>query len=500
MNPDPNTLDPDTLDPNTPVLVGVGLTMQRQENASLAKEPIDLMIAAANTAGSDCSCPALLKQVERISLPVGRWAYRNPGKMIANEINAERAISLSALVGVSQQTLLSDTCTAIANGELSTALVVGGEAGYRLQRAGIDGIKLANQESVDTADIVMKPQAEIFPDYEQRSGLGQMAVGYYAILDSAFRHAAGISTNEYRDRIANRYSRFSTTASENEHAWDRTHHPAAEIRDPSTRNPMLAFPYTKLHNSQWSVDQASALLFCSVGKAQACGIPREKWVFPQVFSEANHMLNITARGDLDRCVGAEVAAKAALDAAGCGSDEFDFTELYSCFPIAVESYAKALNVPDHTSGTFTGGMPFGGGPFNNFVLHAVAQLANRIRSKPHSRGLVTTVSGILTKQGFGVWGAEPISSGYQFLDVTNEVRDKTDEREVDAAFTGKTTVAGYTVLYKKDGSRRGIAVVDLPNGKRSIGGTANDDLIDAMESTEFCGTSLNIDNGELAAS
>ena len=59
------------------------------------------------------------------------------------------------------------------------------------------------------------------------------------------------------------------------HAWNRDGMKAEQIRNASPKNKMLAFPYTKYHNSQWNVDQAGALLFCSVAKAEALGIPRD---------------------------------------------------------------------------------------------------------------------------------------------------------------------------------------------------------------------------------
>ena len=481
--------------PHTPVLVGVGLVMQREEDPEQAREPLALMIDAARAAGTDCGQRALLAEIERIAVPVGRWSYRNPGRLIGAALGATRTTSISAVPGVSQQTLLSDACSAIARGDLSTAMVIGGEAGYRLQCARRAGIELNDTVSTDLPDLEMTPHDDMLPDYEQATGLGSMPVGYYAIVDSAFRHARGFSTGAYRDRIADRYSRFSAVAATNPHAWLRRHISAAEIRDSSANNPMLAFPYTKLHNSQWSVDQASALLFCSVEKAQQLGIARERWVFPQVFTEANHMVNITARGALDRCVGAELAGRAAFTQAGCTPDELDFLELYSCFPVAVESYAHELGIPESIDWTSTGAMPFAGGPFNSFVLHTVGQMAARIRAQPHSRGMVTTVSGIITKQGFGIWGADPNPHGYEFVDVTRDVVAATDEREVVADYHGAATVAGYTVLYDRAGPQRGVVVVDLPAGKRSIASTDDPRVMTHMITTEFCGANVNLHSG-----
>ncbi|MDP6377836.1 MAG: hypothetical protein QF921_10335 [Pseudomonadales bacterium] len=481
-----------------PVLVGVGLTTQREPNVINAREPLALMIDAANAAGDDGGNAGLLRDIERILVPVGRWQYRNPGRLIGDAIGASHVESISALPGVSQQTVMSDACNAIASGEISCALVIGGEAGYRLQRAKAEGVRLEATQCEDLADVVMKPHDEMQPDYEVNSGLGYMPVGYYAIIDSAFRHRHGFTTGAYRDLLAERYSAFSKIASQNPHAWDREHVAAEQIRNASRTNPMLAFPYTKLHNSQWNVDQASALLFCSADKARQMGVPRDRWVFPQVFTESNHMLNITARGRLDRCVGAEYAGRAAFEAAAIQPAELDFLELYSCFPVAVESFAAEIGALEHIAWSFTGAMPFAGGPLNNFVLHAVGQLVRHLRNKPHSRGMVTTVSGLLTKQGFGIWGTDPNPNGYQFVDVTDAVAAATDERVVVPNYVGAATVAGYTVLYDREGPQRSVAIVDLPDGKRSIAHTDDVGLMTTMQSEEFCGMTVQIAGGRFS--
>ena len=192
---------------------------------------------------------------------------------------------------------------------------------------------------------------------------------------------------------------------------------------------------------------------------------------------------------------AELAGRAAFDTADCQPADLDFTELYSCFPVAMEVYARELGLPEAAPWSFTGAMPFAGGPFNSFVLHSVGQMAEQIRSGSGSRGLVTTVSGILTKQGFGIWGAEPNPEGYQFVDVTEAVASATDEREVAPGYIGRVTVAGYTVLHDRNGRRQGVVVVDLPDGRRSIANTDDDDLMAAMERSEFCGVQVHMDAG-----
>jgi acetyl-CoA C-acetyltransferase len=71
--------------PRIPVLVGIGVATQREEDPARALEPLDLMLAAVRTAGADAleAPAALLACVGRIAVPKGRWRYQNPGGEIA---------------------------------------------------------------------------------------------------------------------------------------------------------------------------------------------------------------------------------------------------------------------------------------------------------------------------------------------------------------------------------------------------------------------------------
>jgi acetyl-CoA C-acetyltransferase len=64
----------------------------------------------------------------------------------------------------------------------------------------------------------------------------------------------GWSIDSHRDRLAQMYSRFSGIAADNPSAWNRKRVDPETIRNASERNPMQAFPYTKLHCSTWNVD------------------------------------------------------------------------------------------------------------------------------------------------------------------------------------------------------------------------------------------------------
>ena len=108
----------------------------------------------------------------------------------------------------------------------------------------------------------------------------------------------------------------------------------------------------------------------------------------------------------------KASTSAALDASGSGVDDLSAFDLYSCFPCAVELGAEAVGLaPDDARGlTVTGGLPYFGGPGNNYSLHAVATMVDRLRHTGGT-GLVTALGWYLTKHAAGIYGAEPPPSG-----------------------------------------------------------------------------------------
>lgn len=476
--------------PHTPVLVGIGTASQRQDDPRLAVEPIALMLEAVRSAGIDSGAPALLGEVERISVPKGRWSYGDPARAIGREIGAEGAVSVLSTVGVLQQSLIGDTCARIQAGEIDAALIVGGDTGYRILRSRITGTEVASAELAGDPDVVMAPHDELRHPAELKAGL-QMPVGLYAIIDSAFRARQGRSLDEHRKHLAGLYARFTQIAAENPHAWTRKALDPDAIRLPSERNPMQAFPYTKRHCSSWNVDQAAALLFCSEAKATALGVDRSRFVYPLASTESNHMVPVVARAELDRCPGAEIAGRAALAAAGIAADAIDLVELYSCFPVAVELYAAGLGLSPERDLTVTGGMPFAGGPYNNYVLQATARMAELLRAREGRIGLVGSVSGIVTKQGFGLWSTKPPKEGFVSADVSAEVARRSRQCEVLDAYAGPARVAGYTVLHEAD-HRRGIVVADVEGDRRAVATTQDPNIVARMETEEFLGRSIDI--------
>jgi acetyl-CoA C-acetyltransferase len=484
----------DGLHPNTPVLVGFAAVEQHEDDPARAKEAVALMIGATRGAAAAAAAPTLARDVQAVYFPRGTWSYGDPGRLVAQAIDAASVETICADFGVLQQTMIGEACRRIAGGDLQTALIVGGEAQYRQLRARITGVEAPQTPQQSAPDRMIRPAEEMFHPSETEA-LGMMPVGYYAIMDSAWRAAKGWSIENSRDRVAALYGRMSEIAAANPHAWKREPLAPATIREATSKNPMLAFPYTKLHTSSWNVDQASALLLCSATKAQALSVPEDRWVFPLASTESNYMQSLAERTALGRCPGAAVAGAKALDIAGLDAGRLDFVELYSCFPIAVTCYADELGLDLSRDVTVTGGMPFAGGPLNNYVLQATCRMAELLCRRPTATGLVSSVSGLLTKQGFGVWSRTPGPAGFEFADVSDAVRADNPPRPVVTDFYGNARVAGYTVMYQGGQRQRAVAVVDLPDGGRAVTINEQPEVMESVEHEDLCNRTVTVQGG-----
>ena len=482
--------------PNTPVLVGVAAVQQKVDDYRQALEPVALMEQALRDAAADAGSSELLRRADEILVPKSLWGYSDPGRILADALGAESATTLLAEFGILQQSLLTRACQRIAAGETQVVLVAGGEARHRSQCAGRAKEEASETQQVDVdPDILLRPEDEMWSSVETDSGLG-MPVGYYAILDSALRYKQGLSLEQHRDQMARMYSRLSELAADNPDAWAEAPVSAAHIREHSASNRMLAFPYTKLHNSQWNVDQAAGLILCSAGVAEELGIDPGKWVFPLAATESNFMSVVASRKDLGASPGFRIAGQVLMELAGISFNDISLCELYSCFPYAIRVQLEEFGLDPQCDVSVTGGMTFGGGPLNNFVFQATVKMAELLRQNPAEIGLVSTVSGLLTKQACALWSASPGAGGWAFADVTEQVREVSEVCELVAGYRGTGSVAGYTVIYQGSDPWRAVAVFDLPGGERTVAYSEDAHVMESMLSRECCGFSYQLAEGK----
>jgi len=477
-------------------LVGVAAVQQKIDDYQRALEPVALMEQALRDAAADAGCEALLGKADEILVPKSLWSYSDPGRLLAAAFGAHSVTTLLAEFGILQQSLLTRACQRITAGEAQVVLVAGGEAKYRSLCAGKVGEEAPETRQVGVEpDITLRPQDEMWASVETDSGLG-MPVGYYAIMDSALRYKQGLSLAQHRDQMATMYARLSELAADNPDAWSDHLIVAEYIREHSAANRMLAFPYTKLHNSQWNVDQAAGLILCSARVAADLGIERSKWVFPRAFTESNCMSVVASRRDLGASPGFRIAGQVAMELAGVNFNDIRLCELYSCFPYAVRVQLQEFGLDPLRNVSVTGGMTFGGGPLNNFVFQATVKMAQLLRQNPEETGLVTAVSGLLTKQACALWSCSPGANGWACADVTEQVRQVSEVCDLVANYCGEGSVAGYTVLYRGLDPWRAVAVFDLPDGRRTVAYSEDAQLMELMMAQECCGATYQVLAGE----
>ncbi|MGH7859284.1 MAG: acetyl-CoA acetyltransferase, partial [Candidatus Binatia bacterium] len=261
----------------------------------------------------------------------------------------------------------------------------------------------------------------------------------------------------------------------------------------TSENRMISFPYPKFMNSILDVNQGAAVILTSTGAARELGIPEDRWIYLRGAGDAHDHWYLLDRVDFRSSPAIRRAARAALEQAEIGIDEVDHLDLYSCFPcaprIARDMLGISLEYPRDL--TVTGSLLYFGGPGSNHPLHAVATMAEKLRSRPGSNGLVSGLGWYVTKHSIGVYSTEPSRKPWCRQDV-NELQQEIDSEphpELDPTPSGESTVETYTVIHDREGApARGIVIGRRPGGRRFIANTPADrDLFESMEREEAIG-------------
>ena len=481
---------------NKPVLVGIGSLQQKGSFAEL-DEALILMEKVTLDAIEDTQAPAIKNFIDEIQVPKGYWTYRDPGKWIAEKHGFAGARTSVTKIGVLQQNLINSACKKIIKGEIRASLIVGGEARFKKIQALKEGLDFEEMQLLVNPDHYVKAKDDLYVA-EEIDALGMMAVGYYAIIESAMRYKNNRSIEKHEQFLGDTYARFSEIAAQNPHAWNQKVFTSEEIQNPSSKNQRIAYPYNKLHNSSWNVNQASALILTSEEIANKLNIPISQRVYPLISSETNHMIGVIQRPDITYPIGLQLASNFLLETAKKNKIYPSLYELYSCFPVAVQLFSESLNVPENKDKTITGGMPFAGGPLNNYMLHATAQMLMKIRKNTNEIGLITGVSGMMTKQALAIWGKEPVMD-FESMDVTAEAEKLEIPVPMSDLKQGNARIIGCTTLYEKINPIKAIFYAEDTQGHRLVLTSTDNELITKVEKEECVGKKINFLNKEVSS-
>lgn len=486
------------IDPRTPVLVGAGQVSERLDSPGYrGRSPVDLAADAAREALDDAGVAAsaidtvaAVPQFE-ISLP---WAVPllggsdNPPRSIAGRLGATpRRAVLEVGGGQAPQHLVNEFAATIAAGAADVVLLAGSEAISTITRA---------VSSDDRPDFSESPGGTLEARGHGLDGIVSMhhvahglsdTPSQYALIENARRARLKMSRAEYAAAIGQLFEPFTAVAVANPHAAAPVFRDASTLVTPSAANRPIADPYTRYVVAREKVNQGAALLLMSVAAARRLGVREDRWVYLAGHADLRERTMIE-RASYDSSPAAARAAQHALSVAGITPAQLTTFDLYSCYPAPVFIVAEALGVPvdDPRGLTVTGGLPFFGGPGNNYSMHAIASTVERVRSRPGTYGFVGANGGIMSKHSTGVYTTIPY--------VFTPSRSERIQAELDAvpapaeapAAEGPAVIETYTVKHLRDGGREGVVLGRLENDGRRFVARA-DAILDLLTEGEPIG-------------
>jgi acetyl-CoA C-acetyltransferase len=483
-----------------PIIVGVGQLVNRSEGPEDAREPLDLMTEAALAAADDAQVKGLLERADSVQVVnTVSWAYRDAPGHLAEAIGAQpREKVYPAVGGNAPQWLVSRTADAIVRGDVRLAVIAGGDALRSRARW---------REAVQQRWRRWAPPQQMLGD--TRAGVNEIEVKHgahipariYPLFETAIRAHRRRSIAEHQRHLGELCARLSQVAADNPYAWFPQARAAEEILTVTPENRMICFPYPKFMNAIMEVDQAAAVIRTSVATARELGIPRDRWVYLWGCADAVDIWYFTERPNLHASPALALAGRRALEMADLTIDDIDWLDLYSCFPCAVELACDALGVTedDPRPLTVTGGLPYFGGPGNNYSMHAIASMVERLRREPERKGLVSAMGWYVTKHSVGIYSGAPPEREWRRHDSPE------DQSELDTAprptlveAEGRGTVEGYSVGFDRSGEPEAAIVVGrLDEGSRFIANTAPDrDLLLWMTEEEMVGRQATVRQDE----
>ncbi|USG62532.1 acetyl-CoA acetyltransferase [Sneathiella marina] len=488
-----------------PILIGCGQVTQREPDPNLALGPLDLTAAAARQAAEDAGGGnALLSSLDtivvirsfsdtswRFASPFGRAS--NPPKSIADRIGnsgAKRHI-YTYPGGNMPQWCINRLGEKISAGEVDAALICGGEALATQRNARRAKVDLDWNEDAGGEPEQWGVATRGWNENEERHRMAG-AIFAYPLFENAIRGHKGRSISEHLTAMGALFAGFSDIASRNPLADRRQGYSARQISTLSADNPFIGFPYTKLMNANAYIDQASSVILTSVAKAKALGISEDRWVYLHGCADAYDHWYISDRHNFHSSPAMRVVAQEALEMANIDISAIDKFDLYSCFPSSVEIACREMGIEeeDPRGLTVTGGLPYFGGPGNNYVTHAIAEMMNEVRKAPGSRGMITANGNYVTKQSVGIYSTDPTAQPFAPKDPVIYQQAINDHKGPDVAEIahGLAQVETYTVMHDREGPSYAILFGQLQDGRRFIANTPEDPvLLQNMVDQDFLG-------------
>ncbi|OYD60222.1 UNVERIFIED_ORG: acetyl-CoA C-acetyltransferase [Burkholderia sp. CF145] len=477
-----------SLSPSTPIIVGAGQFTERIGTPSFrALSAVDITAEAARRALDDAlSLDRLCREIDAVATtrtfedsnplraqPFGR--SNNFPRSVARRLGLEPHIAVwEKGGGDSPQRLVNEFCARLANGECRVVLIAGGENISTARWLKAEGKTADWSETVEgSVDNRGMGLHGLVYRYNTSHGLIGPAPTY-GVCETARRVSLGQSIARYQLDMGRLFAPLTVVAAANPHASSAVSpYTPEELVTVAERNRMIALPYPQRLMARDQVNQGAALLLTTVGVARELGIDEDKWVFLHGHAAVVER-EVMQRQHLGRYPAAVVACRDAMRQAEVTIDQLAFFDFYSCYPIAVSSVAidgLGLHADDPRGLTVTGGLPYFGGPGNNYSMHAIATMVERLRGRPGTYGLVGANGGYLSKYAVGIYSSRPAP----FIPTDSaHLQAEIDHWPAPARVArpeGRATIETYTVVYSKGVPDYAVAVGRTENQARFLART-----------------------------
>lgn len=373
--------------------------------------------------------------------------------------------------GHTPQDLVSEFCERVAAGEFDLVLLCGAEAISTVRHAVRTG---------RTLDFAENPGGEVedrgtdlrkFQDpLAERHGVVAAPLGY-ALAENARRAALRMSRRDYAQHMGRLFAPFSAVAHVHPAAaWDVPEYSASDLVTIAPGNRWIADPYPIRLVARDQVNLGAAVLIASRRLADDLGVAPERRVYLHGYAKAMEK-PLLARPDLGSSPAARAASRAALKRAGLVPDDLVAFDFYSCFPIVVSNVAIdefGLSENDTRKLSVTGGLPFFGGPGNNYSMHAIASLVPILRNTPGKAGFIGANGGFLSRYNAGVYSTIPRPWRNWSSDALQAELDAVPSPQVLEHHDGAGTVETASVLHIKGVPDMAVVVGRTGQGVRFI--------------------------------
>jgi acetyl-CoA C-acetyltransferase len=455
-----------------------------------AVEPARMMADTLQQAAKDAGDLGLIQEADVLACvdPIA-WAYDDLVGRVGDLAGVTGPSAPHAPVAIASPTggnspceLLNEVANRILEGDSRIALLTGAEAMYSRRRAHREGINLKERwPPYEGSRDLFAGQRPMTNQLETRHGLVG-AIHCYPLFENALRAESHRTIEQHRRFLGEMMAAHAAVAKSNPYAWFPEGWTAEEIATVTAENRWICFPYPKRMNAIMDVDQAAALVVMSSDEADRRRIPPDRRVTFLGGASATDGWTPTERASLTASPAYRAASSTAFEHAGLYPTEVELFDLYSCFPCAVELAMKALSLSldDPRPRTVTGGLAYAGGPGNNYSMHALAAMVDRLRTTSARVGYVSALGMTATKHAVSVLSNDPArvvaSTGRASPHLPIPDKINFGPPLVDEPPTGHAQVESYTVEFDRQGRPvRSIFVLKLPDGRRTV---ANGDLHD----------------------